>query len=114
MRKQGTARLCPTPPDLATQAVDKEGDTDEESEVGWKRELIGEGDEDNDILGVGWESKEQKQVGASRSCGGLRAQLKTSCQQACAVRVKLSATLAGLKQALDFVEPAESESRNRG
>ena len=61
------ARLCPTPPDHATQAVDEEGDTDEESEegdvCGVEREcaLNGAGDEDDDILGMGWESTEQSQ-----------------------------------------------------
>ena len=59
------ARLCPKPPDHATQAVDEEGDTDEESEEGdvcgveWECELNGAGDEDDVILGMGWESTEQ-------------------------------------------------------
>ena len=42
------ARLCPTPPDHATQAVDEEGHTDDESsqegdvcEVEWEYELNG-------------------------------------------------------------------------
>ena len=50
------ARLCPTPPDHATQAVDEEGDTDEESsEEGdvcgpeWECQFNGAGDEDDDI-----------------------------------------------------------------
>ena len=53
------ARLCRH--DHATQADDGEGDTDEESsEVGdvcgveWEYDLNGAGDEDDDILGIGW------------------------------------------------------------
>ena len=60
------ARLCPTPPDHATQAVDEEGDTDEESsEEGdvcrfeWECELNGADDEDDDTLRMGWQSTEQ-------------------------------------------------------
>ena len=63
------ARLCPTPPDHATQAVDEEGDTDEElSEEGdlcgveWECELNGGGDEDDDILGMRWGSQEQSML----------------------------------------------------
>ena len=59
------ARLCLTPSDHATQTVDEEGDTDEESSeegdvcgVEWKCGLNGANDEDDDILGIGWESKE--------------------------------------------------------
>ena len=55
-----------------------EGDTDEESEeegdvcgVEWDCELNGAGDEDDDILGVGWESTEQSSWERLRSCGGL-------------------------------------------
>ena len=56
---KGPARLCPTPPDHATQAVDEEGDADEESvrgRMGLSTQLCG-GEEDN-VLGIGWESTE--------------------------------------------------------
>ena len=60
------ARLCSTPPDHDTQAVDQEDDTDEESSkegdvcgVEWECEINGAGGEDDDILGMGWESAEQ-------------------------------------------------------
>ena len=57
------ARLCPTPPVHATQAVDEKGDTDEESSeeggvfgVEWECGLNGAGDEDDGILGRRWDS----------------------------------------------------------
>ena len=63
------ARLCQTPPDYATQAVDEKGDTDEESSeegdvcgVGWECGFNGAGDKDDDILGIGWESTEQSKA----------------------------------------------------
>ena len=59
------ARLCPTP-DHAIQAVDEEGDTDEVSSeegdvcgVVWDCGLNSAGDEDDDILGMGWEPTQQ-------------------------------------------------------
>ena len=53
-------------PDHATQAVEEEGDTDEESEEegdvcgsSGQCELNGADEEDDDILGIGWGSTEQ-------------------------------------------------------
>ena len=82
------ARLCPTPPDHATQAVDEEGDTVEESsEEGdvcgfeWECELNGADDEDDDTLRMGWQSTEQSKW----DCLAGVVQLKTSYQQASAI-----------------------------
>ena len=115
------ARLCPTPSDHAAHAVDEEGDTEEESSnegdvrgVEWECELNGTSDEDDDILGMGCESAEKKQVEALRSCGGLTlAQQKTSCLQAPAI-MSNSKQLAGLMRALDLCGAVRERIRNHG
>ena len=81
------ARLCPTPPDHATQAVDEEDTDEESSEEGdvcgfeWECELNGADDEDDDTLGMGWQSTEQSKW----DCLAPVVQLKTSYQQAPAI-----------------------------
>ena len=65
-------RICPTPSDHATQAVDEEGDTNEEPSEegdvhGVEREcrLSGAGNENDDVLGMGWESTEVTRCSAT-------------------------------------------------
>ena len=110
------SRLCPTPPEHATQAVDEEGNTDEESSeegdvcgVEWEWELNGAGDENDDILGMGWESAEQsmwERLAAVVDSGAAENVLPAG---VCS-HVKLSATRRSEPGILVFVEPVESES----
>ena len=110
------ARLCPTPSDHASHAVDEEGDTEEESSD--------EGDVCVDLSGNAnsmvqvtkmmtsweWDVSPQNQVSGSASqLWWTLAQQKTSYLQASAI-MSNSVQLAGLMRALDFVEPAERES----
>ena len=65
-------------------------------------------DEDDDILGMGWESTERSKRERLAAAVGLGRSLKRPAAGVCS-HVKLSAT-RDLKQALGFLERAESES----
>ena len=104
--KGHSARLCPTPPDHATQAVDKEGNKDDGSSghvnsmvqatkttTSWEWDGSPQNEASGSVSQLWWDSGAAENVLPAGVCS----------------RVKLSAT-RDLKQALGFVERAESES----
>ena len=75
----------------ATLAVDEESEEGDVYEVEWDCGLNGAGDEDDDILGMGWESAAQTKYERSAAVVGSGAAENVSPTDACS-RVKLSAT----------------------